>query len=105
MIEEMEEALEDYYKTLLPGAASYGRTIWRNDTYVGDIWCYCIDPSGEPNAMISYCIFDSAFVGLGIATQALKLFTNHPEIPTEISGRFYLRFQCPLYPGIGEKSF
>ena len=42
--------------------------------YVGDIWCYCIDFDDTPNAMISYCIFESAYWNKGIATEALRLF-------------------------------
>lgn len=55
--QSLEEALDDYEKTLLPSAASYGETIWVDDVYVGDIWCYCIDKNEEPNAMISFCIY------------------------------------------------
>jgi hypothetical protein len=36
----VEEALVDYEKTLLPTVTSYGKTIWVDDVYVGDIWCY-----------------------------------------------------------------
>lgn len=68
-----EEALQDYYKTQLPGAASYGRTIYADGIHVGDIWCYCIQED-EPNAMVSYCIFDKTYWGKGVATTALRLF-------------------------------
>ncbi len=53
----VEEALRDYRDTLLPDAASYGRTITVDDVYVGDGWCYCIDKAGTPNAMLSYFVF------------------------------------------------
>ena len=39
----VEEAIEDYKKTILPQSTSYGETIWVDGNYVGDIWCYCID--------------------------------------------------------------
>jgi len=68
-----EEALADYARTLLPGAASYGRTVYADGIYVGDIWCYCIQRD-EPNAMVSYCIFDQAYWGKGVATASLKQF-------------------------------
>ena len=45
----VEEALADYEKTLKPGASSYGRTIYADDQYIGDVWCYCIDQNEEPN--------------------------------------------------------
>ena len=70
----VEEALEDYEKTLLPGAASYGRTISADGKYIGDVWCYCIDRNEEPNAMLSYCIFEKAYRSLGIATKAVAMF-------------------------------
>lgn len=70
----VEEALEDFRKTLLPGATSYGRTIWADGRYIGDVWCYCIDPKEEPNAMLSYCIFEEAYWSRGIATRAVALF-------------------------------
>lgn len=70
----LEEALEDYGQTLLPGASSYGRTIYVGERYVGDIWCYCIDPHDEPNAMVSYCIFEQDYRGQGVAAAALAQF-------------------------------
>lgn len=70
----VEQAVEDYRKTRLPGAASYGRTIYVDDAYVGDIWCYCIDRDEEPNAMLSYCLFEKALWSRGIATAALRQF-------------------------------
>ena len=54
----LEEALEDYRQTLKTDAISYGRTIYADGVYVGDIWCYGIDLNEEPNAMLSYCIFE-----------------------------------------------
>ena len=68
-----EEALTDFEKTQREGAASYGRTIYADGRHVGDIWCYCIQEE-EPNAMVSYCVFDKALWNRGVATQALKLF-------------------------------
>lgn len=74
----LEDFLHDYETSLLPDAKSCGRTIWANDIYVGDIWCYGIDPDNDPNAMISYCIFETAYWKKGIATEAVRLFL--PEI-------------------------
>lgn len=67
------EALADFEKTQQPGATSYGRTIYADGRYIGDIWCYCIQQD-EPNAMVSYCVFDRACWGQGIATEALRMF-------------------------------
>ena len=70
----LEEALQDYRKTLLPDSTSYGRTILLNRRYVGDIWCYGIHAEQEPDAMLSYCVFEKECLNHGVATQAVKLF-------------------------------
>lgn len=70
----LEQAIADYKKTLLPGASSYGRTIYVDGVYVGDVWCYCIDPEEQPNAMVGYCVFEKCLWGRGVATEAVKLF-------------------------------
>ncbi len=72
----VEEALKDYEDTLLPGASSYGKTILADGIYVGDIWCYCIDPDEDPNAMLSFCVFDESVWNKGIATSAARLFLH-----------------------------
>ena len=80
-----EEALEDFRRTQLPGARSYGRTILADGQYVGDVWCYGIDPQEEPNAMLSYCVFEEAYWGQGAATLAVALFLE------EIRDRYGIR--------------
>ena len=81
----LEEALADYEQTQRPGASSYGRTIYADGAYVGDVWCYCIDPEEEPNAMIGYCLLEKTFWGKGITTEAVKLFL------AEATARFGLK--------------
>lgn len=81
----VEQAVADFEKTLLPGATSFGRTIYADGAYAGDIWCYCIDPEEEPNAMISYCLFEKELWNKGIATEALRQFE------LEIVPRFALK--------------
>lgn len=83
--ETLEQALEAYRKTGQPGASSYGRTVYADGRYVGDIWCYCMDASETPNAMLSYCLFEKSFWGRGIATDALRRFLK------EITPRFGLK--------------
>ena len=70
----VEEALADFQKTREPGAKSFGRTIYAGGQYVGDVWCYCMDPGGDPQAMVSYCVFEQALWGRGIAAKDLGLF-------------------------------
>lgn len=70
----VEEAVVDFRASQLPGASSFGRTVLADGQYVGDVWCYGINRSGTPNAMVSYCIFEQSLWGQGIASKALKLF-------------------------------
>ena len=72
--QNVEEAIADYKKTLLPDAASYGRTVCVNGLYIGDVWCYCINEAETPNAMLSFCIFEKLYWDKGIATKAISLF-------------------------------
>ncbi len=81
----VEEALEDYRASLFPDAGSYGKTIYVDENYIGDIWCYCIDVREEPNAMLSYCIFEKTYWSRGIATEAVTMFLK------EIKTRYKLR--------------
>lgn len=79
-----EEALADFEKTRREGANSYGRTIYADGRHVGDIWCYCIQQE-EPNAMVSYCVFDKSLWNRGVATRSLKMFLE------EIIEKFHLK--------------
>lgn len=81
----LDEALNAYRMSLAPGAASFGRTIYADGVYVGDIWCYCIGGQECPDAMVSYCVFAKECWGRGIATCALRQFL------LEITDRFRLR--------------
>ena len=73
----VEEALEDYEQTLLPDARSYGQTVYVDGKYIGDVWCYCIDPDEEPNCMLSFCIFEPEYWSKGIAAAAVKMFIQN----------------------------
>ena len=70
----VEEAVADYRSTQEPGATSYGRTIYVDGAYVGDVWCYGLGREEEPDAMVSYCVFEQACWNQGIATKAVSLF-------------------------------
>ena len=86
----VEEALAAYRKTLLPGSTSYGHTIYADDEYVGDIWCYCIDREETPNAMLSFCIFEKAYWSRGITSKAVSLLLKeiHDRYEIETIGAF-----------------
>jgi len=81
----LAEFLADYEQSLQPGSSSFGRVIYADGQQVGAVWCYCIDPAEEPNAMVSFCVFEPQLWGRGIATEALSLFL------AEAQPRFGLR--------------
>mgnify|MGYP003299283155 CR=1 FL=1 len=76
----IEEALGDYERTLLPNATSFGQTVYVDDKYVGDVWCYCIDMDDEPNCMVSFCIFEPEYWSKGIATTAVNMFIKNIRV-------------------------
>ena len=80
----VEEAVSDYQKTLLPDSRSYGRTINCDGEYVGDVWCCCIDRAEEPNAMLSYCVFEKTYWNKGIASEAVSLFLKEVRSKFEL---------------------
>lgn len=82
-VDTLEQALSNFEQTQLPDAKSYGKTIYADNLYVGDIWCYCIDSKETPNTMLSYCIFEKDFWGKGITSRAVSLFLD--EITTKYS--------------------
>ena len=69
----VEEAIADFEKSLRPDSTSYGKSVYANGAYVGDVWAYCIGDE-EQNAMLSYCIFEKTLWGKGVATEAVRLF-------------------------------
>lgn len=73
-IESLEEAIKLYEESLKDGALSYGKVIYYEDKYIGDIWCYGIDQINEKMAMLSIVIFEKELWGKGIAAQATKDF-------------------------------
>jgi Acetyltransferases, including N-acetylases of ribosomal proteins len=72
----LEEALTLYEESLKEGASSYGRVIYFEGKYVGDIWCYGIDESDEKMAMMSIVIFEKELWGKGIGSEAAKAFVK-----------------------------
>ena len=55
-VNSLDQALENFAQTKLPDAKSYGKTIYADDRYIGDIWCYCIDPkeNSQRHAQLLY---------------------------------------------------
>ena len=86
----VEEAVSDYYITLLPDSTSYGQTISVDNVYIGDVWCYCIDKSETPNAMLSFCIFEETYWRKGIASEAVSMFLSviHEKFGIRTVGAF-----------------
>jgi len=83
--QSVEEALNDYEKSLRPDAASFGRTVYADGRYIGDVWCFAIHEESEPDAMLGYCLFEKELWGGGAATEAVGLFLR------EIAERFELK--------------
>ena len=69
-----EQAVADYHRSLLPGSTSFGRAVYVDGRYAGDVWCYCIGEDDTPDAMLSYGIFEKELWGRGVATEAVRLF-------------------------------
>ena len=80
----LEDAVTEYEKTLLPNATSFGRVIYADGEYIGDVWCYALGEE-DPDAMLSFCVFEPLLWGRGIMTEAVSLFLD------EITDRFFLK--------------
>lgn len=73
-VKSLEEALRLFEVSLKEGSTSYGKVIYYENRYVGDVWCYCIDEEDEKMAMLSIVIFEKKLWGRGVATEATKTF-------------------------------
>lgn len=81
----LEQALADFHRSLRPDSTSFGRTVYADGQYVGDVWCYCIGEDDTPDAMLSYGIFQQELWCRDIATEAVHLFL------AEVMPRFSLK--------------
>ncbi len=88
----VEEAISDFEKTLLPDATSFGSTIYVNANDVGDVWAYCIG-GDEPNAMLSFCVFEKSLWGKGIASEAVRIFLDEMKEKYSLRSMGALPFQ------------
>lgn len=77
--ETVEQALAMFERSQQPDATSYGRTIYADDVYVGDVWCFGMDAQDTPQAMLSYCLFEESCWGKGAATKAANLFLEEVQ--------------------------
>jgi RimJ/RimL family protein N-acetyltransferase len=75
-IETLEKALILFQESLIENALSYGKVIYFEGKYIGDIWCYGIDESNEKMAMLSVVIFEKELWHKGIATESTKAFVK-----------------------------
>lgn len=73
--ESLEQALALSNESLLEDATSYGKVIYFDHEYIGDVWCYGIDPS-DKFAMLSVVIFAKVHWGKGIAAEATGIFVT-----------------------------
>ncbi len=74
--QSLEQALAMFERSQQPGASSFGRTVYLDGAYVGDVWCFGMDAKDTPQAMLSYCLFEESCWGRGAATQAVQLFLS-----------------------------
>lgn len=73
-VQSLEEALLLYEETKKEGANSFGKTIYVEKEYVGDIWVYGIDEKEEKMAMLSIVLFETGIWGKGIGSFAISYF-------------------------------
>ena len=73
-IESLEESLRLFDESLKKDALSYGKVIYFEEKYVGDIWCYSIDESNEKMSMLSFVIFEKGVMGKGYSNRGYKNF-------------------------------
>jgi RimJ/RimL family protein N-acetyltransferase len=73
-VKSLEEALVLFEESLKEDALSYGKVVYFEGGYIGDVWCYGIDEHDEKMAMLSVVIFDKELWGKGIAAEAVKAF-------------------------------
>jgi RimJ/RimL family protein N-acetyltransferase len=75
-IESLDKALVLFEESIKENAMSYGKVIYFEGKYIGDIWCYGIDEINEKMAMLSIVIFEKELWGKGIASEATKAFVK-----------------------------
>lgn len=74
--ESLEQSLQLFEESLKEGASSYGKTIYFEDRYIGDVWCYGIDENDGKMCMLSFVIFEKNVWHKGIGTEAVREFVK-----------------------------
>lgn len=70
----LEQALQLFHESQQDHSTSYGKVIYFEDKYIGDIWIYAIDEKDEKMAMLSILIFKKQVWGSGLGTKAMRIF-------------------------------
>ena len=73
---DLGEHIAMYKNALKPDASSFGKVIYSNGSYIGDIWCYNIDEDNEQMALLSIVIFNKSCWSKGIGPWAITEFTD-----------------------------
>ena len=79
-VTSLGQALTNFKNTQKPNATSYGRTVYADGVYVGDVWCYGISRTDMPQAMVSFCLFDYTCWNKGVMSCALARFLSEIEV-------------------------
>lgn len=72
----LEESIRLFEQSEEANSKSYGRTIYHENKYIGDVWCYGVDEEIDESGFISIVIFDKNEWGMGLGKAALNEFNN-----------------------------
>lgn len=72
----VEDALVMFKESLKPDSSSFGKVVYFEEKYIGDIWCYGIDEKNGKMAMLSVVIFQKELWGQGVASAATNEFVR-----------------------------
>ncbi|MCK8060746.1 MULTISPECIES: GNAT family N-acetyltransferase [unclassified Fusibacter] len=80
----LDDAIKLYEHTKKAGSSSFGKSIYAEDTYIGDVWCYSVDEVEHRNCFVSIVIFDKSYWHKGLGTVALDEFMKLIESKYDI---------------------
>jgi RimJ/RimL family protein N-acetyltransferase len=70
----LEDAILLFEQTKNAGASSYGKSIYAENKYIGDVWCYSVDEIEHRNCFVSIVIFEKSYWHKGLGAVALAEF-------------------------------